>query len=362
MHEQLSNHQPSSDKSACYYLSKYRSALMGLALIWVVWYHSSVFLDFFPLEFINKTFEFIKNIGYGGVDIFFFVSGFGIYYSLENNSTSQYIKNRIKRITPTWWTYLIICILLGQFVFRNYFTKTDIFGFLTYTGFWLGLSNQGNWYIYTIMLFYLVSPVIYALIKNSKQKLWTTVVLFGISLAISFAFMNNLRLMAISRLPLYIVGMCFPSIFKNIQLRKIHWLEIFVSFAAGISALYLLYTFAYDYLWDYGLWWYPIIVIDPTLSLLLTKSFDKLIRFIKPLTSLLSLFGKASLEILLVSDYLFLNFNKLNIRIHSFRMTAILVVVVSFALGLVFYFIINKATKFSNKLIGKYKSKQSVTK
>ncbi|MBE6793578.1 MAG: acyltransferase [Ruminococcaceae bacterium] len=361
MHEQLCNDKQSADKSAFYYISKYRSALMGLALIWVVWYHSSVYLDFFPLEFINKTFEFIKSIGYGGVDIFFFVSGFGIYISLENHSTSQYIKNRIKRITPTWWTYLIICILLGQFVFRIYFTKTEIFGFLTYTGFWLGLSNQGNWYIYTIMLFYLVSPVIHALIKNSKHKLLTAVVLLGVSLAISFAFMDNPRLIAISRLPLYIIGMSVPPVLKNVQLRKIHWLVIFVSFVAGISALYLLCTYAYDYLWDYGLWWYPYIIVAPTFSLLLTKVFDKLHRFIKPLTALLSLLGRASLEILLASDYMLLISYKLNIRIHSFRTTAILVVVASFVFGLVFYFSINKATKLSNKLIRKLKSKQPNT-
>ncbi len=71
---------------------------MGLAILWVVWFHSSVELNFFNISFFNKIFSFLKNIGYGGVDIFLLVSGMGIYNLLEKNDISKYIKNRIKRI------------------------------------------------------------------------------------------------------------------------------------------------------------------------------------------------------------------------------------------------------------------------
>ena len=175
-------------KSPYYYLSQYRSELMGLAILWVVWFHSSVQLNFFHIGIINSSFSLIKGVGYGGVDIFLLVSGMGIYNSLEKNDVSQYIKNRIRRITPVWWSYLIICIVLGYFFFEIHFSKLEILGFATFTGFWLDMPNQGNWYVYAIILFYLVSPVFYSLIKNSKNKLLMTIFLIAVALVISVSF------------------------------------------------------------------------------------------------------------------------------------------------------------------------------
>ena len=178
-------------KSPYYYLSKYRSELMGLAILWVVWFHSSVQLNFFKINIINVSFSIIKNIGYGGVDIFLLVSGMGVYNSLEINDVSQYIKNRIRRITPVWWSYLIISVLLGYFFFQIHFSKLEILGFATFTGFWIDMSNQGNWYVYAIMLFYLISPVFYSLIKNSKNKYLMMTFLIAVALLVSVLFIKN---------------------------------------------------------------------------------------------------------------------------------------------------------------------------
>ena len=170
-------------KSPYYYLSKYRSVLMGLAIIWVVWFHSSVKIDFLPIG--NSAFKFLKQIGYGGVDVFLLISGMGIYHSLEKNSISQYIKNRVKKIIPVWWGYLLIYLVIAQFILHVSMTLSEIIGFTTFTGFWLDMKNQGNWYLYAIMLFYLISPVIHSLLKNSNKKLAMCIVLVIISLMIS---------------------------------------------------------------------------------------------------------------------------------------------------------------------------------
>ena len=66
---------------------KYRSVWMGIAIIWIVFYHYSLCPD---IAFIRE----IINNGYGGVDIFVFASGLGCYYSLKKESDSyMFLKN-----------------------------------------------------------------------------------------------------------------------------------------------------------------------------------------------------------------------------------------------------------------------------
>lgn len=350
--EQIYNGGFSYDcKSPYYYLSQYRSELMGLAILWVVWCHSSVQLNFFHISIINSSFSLIKGVGYGGVDIFLLVSGMGIYNSLEKNDVSQYIKNRIRRITPVWWSYLIICVLLGYFFFEIHFSKLEILGFATFTGFWLDMSNQGNWYVYAIILFYLVSPVFYSLIKNSKNKLLMTIFLIAVALLISVSFVDNFKLIVFSRIPIYLIGIFVSSSLKNVPIKRYQWGIILLSFFAGIFVLFFFYKYLSDYLWPYGLLWYPFIIVAPTLSLLVSKTLDILHRVLHPILYLLSILGKSSLEILLVSDYLFANFSKLGITVISEIITSVFVVLISIIIGVIYHFCIDYTRKRIDMII-----------
>ena len=340
-------------KSPYYYLSKYKSELMGLAILWVVWYHSSVQLNFFHNSMINSSFTLIKGVGYGGVDMFLLVSGMGIYNSLEKNDVSQYIKNRIRRITPVWWSYLIISVLLGYFFFEIHFSKLEILGFATFTGFWLNMSNQGNWYVYAIMLFYLVSPVLYSLIKNSKNKLLMTIFLITVALLISVSFVGNFKLIVFARIPVYLIGIFVSSSLKNVPIKKYQWGIILLSFFVGSFVLFLFYKNLSDYLWPYGLWWYPFIIVAPTLSLLVSRILDSLHRVFHPILYLLSILGKSSLEILLVSEYLFANFSKTGITVISERITSVFVVLISIIIGVFYHFCIDYTLKRVDMIIQK---------
>ena len=82
-------------------IRSYRSAIMGFATIMVLLFHqytvnSSLILSVF------------SHIGHWGVDIFLFVSGFGIAHSLSNNLTIVFYQNRIKKMFP-------ICLIVGVF-------------------------------------------------------------------------------------------------------------------------------------------------------------------------------------------------------------------------------------------------------
>ena len=67
-------------------ISKHRTCLMALAMIWIGFNHSN-----FPFQ--SKIVNFFILCGYCGVDIFIFLSGFGLYYALKKEPTyKEYIK------------------------------------------------------------------------------------------------------------------------------------------------------------------------------------------------------------------------------------------------------------------------------
>ncbi len=68
---------------------------------------------YFPLD-VNcwNWFEQIMRIGYKGVDIFFFISGFVITLSIEKNGISNFWIKRFKRLFPVYWFSLIYVFIL----------------------------------------------------------------------------------------------------------------------------------------------------------------------------------------------------------------------------------------------------------
>ncbi|MBQ6369762.1 MAG: acyltransferase [Parasporobacterium sp.] len=288
-------------------LSRYRSVLMGIAILLIVWYHSAFQFDFVAFYPLRISLAFFKQFGYCGVDIFMFLSGMGIWSSLENNSISQFAGNRFRKILPIWWGYLLIRIAAGVLVCDPPYTFLEILGFSTFTGFWLDMAGQGNWFVYVIVLFYLLSPTLHSILKNSRSKTGMFLLLLGISFLISLSFVYRFELAGYSRLPIYINGMYTAAVMKEVTMKKKHWLITAGFFVTGTVILLLCYCYFRSYLFDLGLWWYPFILITPSMLLLLCA----ILRVLeKPLKFLYLLFGKcgqASLEILLISDLLYQN-------------------------------------------------------
>ena len=295
----------SEKKTANDYITRFRPELMGLAVLWVLWFHSALSPAIFPWGPVSSGFSFLKTIGYGGVDIFVFMSGFGIGRSLSCNSTSQFAKNRLKKILPIWLSYLAMFVFMVTCFFHIFPTMTEILGNITFTGFWLDMNNQGNWYVYMIVLFYLFSPILYSLIKDSRSKFRMCLILMGIALLVSFAFFGQYKLIAFSRLPLYIFGMYLSMDKQKKSVGPGRILVCLMALLTGTAALYVFYTFYHSLLWTYGLWWYPFILITPALTILLSVLFEKIQMKIGTLLWCLRKMGEASLEIILVSDFFF---------------------------------------------------------
>ena len=134
-------------------ISTYRSELMGWSILWIMMLHFT-FNQVKPLGFIAQY-------GYAGVDIFLFVSGFGLFISLEkDNNLLNYYRKRLLRILPTYY-------ILG-FITNLLLTHDDILMFLfrySTIGFWIG-KEYAEWFIPSIILLYILAPFIKKLIDN----------------------------------------------------------------------------------------------------------------------------------------------------------------------------------------------------
>lgn len=296
-------------------VSKNRNFIMGLAIIWIALYH-------LPSHTTIPVLGFLQDIGYGGVDIFVLLSGFGVYHSLKKDSNAgTFLGRRLSRLLPSYLPFIIMWMLVRFLTYQIYFT--EVCGNLTMTGWWNGDSNQFNWYVDGILLFYILAPYIYGWItggnacESSKNgvnfagKIISSlacrcIIAMAISLVISMAFLHGQLLMAMSRLPLFVLGMItacsmddekLGRLFKGI-LPVIIWNVIML---IGFSGMYYC-LYLQDRLdrWHYGLWWYPFILIAPGLVIDLgfIKTGGLTSRFI-------STIGTASFEIFLWHLFIF---------------------------------------------------------
>lgn len=69
-------------------ISKYRTRIMGCAMIAIMLFHQ-------PFFYSNPLVDFFHLYGFWGVEVFLFVSGFGVVYSLRKNSLKQYYINSL---------------------------------------------------------------------------------------------------------------------------------------------------------------------------------------------------------------------------------------------------------------------------
>ena len=148
-------------------VSRYRSHILGVCIFAVIVYHANLRFNSGPLSYIfNPLWE---------VDIFFFLTGMGAYYSLFKNSDSlAFYKRRLGRIYPR---YLPVILLYFVPIFVLYTGRDSLvlrlqefLGNVLLLGWLGGLDNQFNWYVQALMIFYLVSPPLFLLIKSFSQS------------------------------------------------------------------------------------------------------------------------------------------------------------------------------------------------
>lgn len=146
------------------------------------------------------------NIGYAGVDIFMLLSGYGIGKSLLKNSVKQFYKNRIHRILPLWVLMILfdnaIKYLIGEGT-----TITLLLCDLSTISFYTHPNSLPEWYLATLILFYLISPLYKYLLEKTG---WILLIIISVSIYSCYIIIGTTTWQyacAIPRFPLYLLGL-----------------------------------------------------------------------------------------------------------------------------------------------------------
>lgn len=153
------------------------TGLRFLAAFYVFIFHINLRQSF---DFLNESLLSIISQGAVGVNIFFVLSGFILFYTYYDKPVnfSEFILKRLAKIYPVYLAGFIICFLLVKIMHikvTNFF-EILIMNLLMFQSYlpkfaqeWYG---SGSWSISTEFFFYLCFPVfLHFILKFSKKKL-----------------------------------------------------------------------------------------------------------------------------------------------------------------------------------------------
>ena len=274
------------------HIGKYRSALMGFSMIMVFLFHArSEKLGFMPTGLLGDLF---KNFNLG-VDIFLFLSAFGLCYSLKKNTIKRFYYNRFKRIIPTWWVVLFFIHITGIFVGSKFadgsfvypHSAVDMFYWYTGLGYFFNTCSY-EWFIPTLLLFYLLTPAIYRLSRNQVLLM----ILLSIPIILLYKGSGILPYLSISiiRIPVFLLGVLF---FKDLDQKKYN-LFLFTCISLFI------YIFAFSFFWKVP----TVIQVSPLLPVIIgILGFILSLKYSRYIEVFLTFFGTISLEFYLIHPY-----------------------------------------------------------
>ncbi len=266
-------------------ISTYRPELMGWSILWIMMLHFT-FNQIKPLGFIAQY-------GFAGVDIFLFVSGFGLFYSLDkDDNLAHFYRKRLLRIFPTYYIIGFITNLL--------LTHDDILTFLfrySTIGFWIG-REYAEWFIPSIILLYLLTPFIKKLID---KKWFAFICVIIVCLYISAYYftdkeevLDRSHFFILYRIPAFVFGMICA-----------YWLKY------NMPSHYILYIlilgipfFIYFYPYHHQIYNFKYYSLGFLLPLFLTL-FILLSKYTKWISPIVRKVGIASLEIYLIQGIFF---------------------------------------------------------
>lgn len=195
-------------------------ALRGLAALMVVFFH-------FTLN--RPEYNTIFKLGTTGVDLFFIISGFVIFMSLQKISGSrEFIANRLARLYPTYWaavTFTFLLIVIVNIAYHKVFDTVFLWEYLanlTMFQFYMNIADLDSpyWTLLIEMLFYIVMLVLY------RFRLLSYINAIGLFVSISTVIAANLfyedffrgvmhYFQLLEFLPLFLMGINFYKIYTS---------------------------------------------------------------------------------------------------------------------------------------------------
>lgn len=227
-------------------LSKYRTELMGAAILWVMLFHS------YDLDLGARLLNWGRAAGFGGVDIFITLSSMGLVMSLARREQeySEFMRRRAERILPAYYLVMIPYTIFYILYYKAGWNGLIWNCLLLY--YWVRPRAAFNWYVAGSMTFYAVTPMCFRSMRRSRRRtLWTAAaVLISEGVNVVLGAENYWPYMDVGfRVPVFFIGLLLG--FYVLEDRRLGWKDIlFWCFWLGLGAAYILGR-AYFHLEEY---------------------------------------------------------------------------------------------------------------
>lgn len=192
-------------------LLKKRDRIYAICAVWIIFFH--IFRQI-GLPYISVLSN-VVSIGNMAVDIFMFLSGLCLSLSAERNKYEisgwgGYFRRRFSRILLPYVLIAVPYYLYASIVEHTGSVTSKIILFVanvTSANFWLR-GTQTTWFVYAIILFYLLFPLVYRLVR--EQSVLTSLLLIAttIGFALFSAHIPVVRhsMIVWTRMPVFITG------------------------------------------------------------------------------------------------------------------------------------------------------------
>ena len=219
-------------------LNKYRVPLMGFSALWILFFHLWRPV-LFNIKYISTIEKLLKIIGYYGVDIFFFLSGIGLTYSIAKTNVWGFYYKRIKRIILPFIIMSLILKIYNNWSFIEFLKRVSFYSFYTRSIYSL------IWFVPAIVTLYLVFPLYYKIFEKISCKTLFTIAIVLIICSILILFRNFIRLDLygfFNRIPIFVIGILYGWKEQNqkVNYNKNKYLIYILMLIIGIVISYLI--------------------------------------------------------------------------------------------------------------------------
>lgn len=216
-----------------YFNQTQTSILKGISILLIVVHHLTIRL-------INPNFmKPFLNVGFLGVAIFFFISGYGLIssYLKDENHLNNFFSKRVARVYIPFMVTNIFIGITSILIFDESYSITEIF--LTSIFLKNITSGQVFWYINATILFYIV---FYLTLKFLKTTTKAIIIMFIYS--IIYIFVCRIQEMGIYW---YNTALAFPfgvlvayKKEKILYIIKTYYNKLFIIFLIGFVIIFLI--------------------------------------------------------------------------------------------------------------------------
>ena len=237
--------------------------IRAIAVIWIIVYHTFAIAcgqGFFPRLSVPVIQELVIYGGEIGVTLFFIMSGYGLYCSLDRAFESNkfcygaFLKKRWIRVMPQYYIHLFVVLLLGSQA--GFLSRVGFKHIITHLLFIHNLFPETArtisgtlWTMGTIVQFYFFAPLIYKVVRKNKYITLVCAVLFTI--AIKYFVFHILKVTdygdlgreIYTAIDNFVVGMFIASLAQNLSGKINTALKICLFTGAVIGlVMFLLYS------------------------------------------------------------------------------------------------------------------------